>query len=52
MFDFVLNLSPQILKGMFYMTHCHGGRIYSDLNLSLHMRYEVVKRVSTVSPGR
>ena len=47
MFDFVSDLKG--MRGMFYMTHSHDERMHTDLDLSLVMRYEVVK---TVSSGR
>ena len=43
MFDFVTDLRG--MRGMFYMTHSHVERMHTYLDLSLDIRYKVVKIV-------
>ena len=45
MFDFVTDLRG--MTGMFYMSHSHVERMHTYLDLSLDMRYKVVKIISS-----
>ena len=45
MFDFVSDLRGMTV--MFYVTHSHYESMHANLHLSLDMRFEVVKSVSS-----